>query len=80
MATHVNPAARLCGACGAADAPSQCGGCKAMYYCNAACQKAGWGGHKAACVAAKVGPAKAGPLADAQAGPASSRVASRLAI
>ena len=42
-----SPAA--CAACGAAGATLRCGGCRAVRYCSAACQKAGWAAHKAEC-------------------------------
>ena len=42
-------AARACVACGAADAPLKCGGCRVARYCGAECQKRDWRAHKAAC-------------------------------
>jgi hypothetical protein len=38
-----------CGACAAPDADQRCTGCRAVYYCNAACQRAHWKKHKVAC-------------------------------
>ena len=42
--------ARIVGA-SEADAPrgKRCGGCRLVRYCGAACQKADWPAHKAAC-------------------------------
>ena len=38
-----------CAACGAADAPLMCAGCRGARYCGLECQKRDWRAHKAAC-------------------------------
>ena len=48
-ASPVTTAARVCAACGSADPPLMCGGCRGAPYCSAACQKRDWRAHKAAC-------------------------------
>lgn len=45
------PAARLCGACGAPEPMMCCSRCKAMFFCNAECQRCAWKDHKPLCVA-----------------------------
>ena len=40
---------RACAACGAADAPLLCGGCRGARYCGVECQRRDWRAHKAAC-------------------------------
>ena len=50
-----------CASCGA-PCRSACGGCRTVFYCSKACQKAHWAQHKRACREAG---AAAGPLLDA---------------
>jgi len=38
-----------CAHCREPDAPDRCAGCRAVFYCGRACQKAAWPAHKALC-------------------------------
>lgn len=46
------PSFKACLSCGAKEGIKACGRCKAVYFCNAECQKRAWPGHKVACQAA----------------------------
>ena len=46
------PSFKACLSCGAREGIKACGRCKAVFFCNAECQKRAWPGHKAACQAA----------------------------
>ena len=50
--TAATAAARTCGHCRAPGAPDRCTGCRAVFYCGRACQKAAWSAHKVMCRAA----------------------------
>ena len=45
----VFPGEPACRGCGAAGRLSHCGGCRAVHYCSAACQKSDWAHHKPEC-------------------------------
>jgi TPR repeat protein len=48
------PQRAACAHCAAPAAPSQCGGCHAVAFCGAGCQRAAWPAHKPLCKAVAV--------------------------
>lgn len=43
------PKAITCATCNASNPTTQCGRCKAVFYCGRDCQKAHWSSHRATC-------------------------------
>jgi len=43
------PHPKECASCDAQGCKKLCAGCKKVYYCDAACQRADWPSHKRAC-------------------------------
>lgn len=56
------PPGTACYQCLRSAAQSQCGGCKRVFYCSEACQRAAWkGGHRVPCRAARAAEGREGP-------------------